>query len=386
MIRYYEKRNRFPLRLASARPLVNYWNCRKPSDSLFAFWPFTAADDGHSLFLSGNADVGYQYVYHGVLRRCTHHFCLVLPLVVSNAASVLLRARSAGCAVLQRIFNVCNAFAFRCSRDGSLPSGPNGDYSAPRAYSPLPVVVANQKPGPLHLATSGSAGLFAFRHWFYAAAFRLAVLRGYEKRNPFPSRLAAARSVVLDTYYSTLCFRLCFARLFSTFLVRGRVGLLICRNRARRFWAFLFMVVANTASVLLCSSSNGRLFVHADFPIHHEHGAHLLHAGQWSTGTHLSDGDSRRDSSGSVLLVASDGERGSIRLVADGLDSLFAFRPLLPVALFLSKRLLTATRFPRLSGHPVPSSPFSLFPPTAAFPGLRGLSPCPSAFAFGGAA
>ena len=178
MILHYEKQNSFFSRLASARPLVNYRNCRKPSDSLFAFWSFASAWDGHSLFLFWNADVGYQYVYQCVLRRCTYHFCLVLSLVVSNAASVLLRARSLCGVLLYRFFDVCNAFAFRCSGDGSLPSRPNGDYIAPRAYSPLPVVVADQKPGPLHLATSGPAGLFALRHRLYAAAFRLAFSRG----------------------------------------------------------------------------------------------------------------------------------------------------------------------------------------------------------------
>lgn len=164
--------------LASTRPLVNYRNCRKPSDSLFAFWSFASAWDGHSLFLSWNADVGYQYVYQCVLRRCTYHFCGVLPLVVSDSASVLLRACSVCRAVLYRFFHVCSAIAFRCCGDGSLPGDSIRNHGAPRALGPLPVVVADQNHSPLHLAASGPAGLFAFRHRLYAAAFRLAFSRG----------------------------------------------------------------------------------------------------------------------------------------------------------------------------------------------------------------
>lgn len=208
----------------------------------------------------------------------------------------------------------------------------------------------------------------------------------YEYSTHLPSPVAAARPLVPHHHSGVLCLGLRIRRLFCALMVRGEMVFFVCRHRTRHFWAFLFMVVANTTSLLLCSYSHGRIFVYADFPVHHEHGAQLLYAGQWSTGSHLPNGYPREYISVFLFLVASDGERGSLRLAADGLDSLFAFRPFLPVVFFLSKGLPTDPRRPRLPQLPAPSFLSSLFPPTAALSRLRGLSPCPPAFVFGGAA
>lgn len=196
----HEKRYPVPSRLASTSRAVdcghrdnlpphlyNLWNYK-----LVLVWCDTNNCVGASLFLSWNADVGYQYVYQCVLRRCTYHFYGVLPLVVSDSASVLLRACSVCRAVLYRFFHVCSAIAFRCCGDGSLPGDSIRNHGAPRALGPLPVVVADQNHSPLHLATSGPAGLFAFRHRLYAAAFRLAFSRGrLVSRRPRLPRLPA---------------------------------------------------------------------------------------------------------------------------------------------------------------------------------------------------
>lgn len=233
------------------------------------------------------------------------------------------------------------------------------------------------------------------------------MIHRYEYKTFLPSRVATPRVVVLGTHSGFVYSGLRFWRGHSrTSLVQEQVEYCIRASGLWCLWTFLSVVVRSAASILLCPSAFGRLIVHTAFSVCHDA---VALGRRWGYGKLFPSGNACFGSSSGMFVfrVALYREPHFLYPAAASLAGLLSFErdfilahfpepilfdhlwngghagALLQLAFSRGRR---AFRRSRLAGPPAPSSPFSLFPPTAALPGHRGLSPCPSASVFGGAA